>query len=108
MSTTIREVFQGNVVRFLQETLFIDLQLVEELHQQFCRLSGTEKEIMFILATRSQPLDYDQLTQEIGGSVIQALQRLQERSMIEKTTGGEFTLQPLVMKHVMRHEVKNR
>ncbi|WP_309236522.1 NB-ARC domain-containing protein [Microcoleus sp. FACHB-672] len=113
MSSTIKELFNGNVADFLKNTLFLgDIRYL--LDQQFVRLSDSEKEIMYWLAIEGNPLDITTLREESlfpvsPSELLTTLASLDRRSLIEKITEkGEtlFTLQPLIMKYVVSQFVE--
>jgi len=115
VSTTIEELFNGNVSEFLrQNTLVINNEFTDILDQQFKRLSDREKEIVYWLAIHRQPVLLSQLQSDILGSVkksdlIEGLQSLGRRSLLEKTTEPSevlFTLPPVVMKYVTNQFVE--
>ncbi|HEY9728314.1 MAG TPA: hypothetical protein V6D50_17825, partial [Chroococcales cyanobacterium] len=84
--------------------------------QHFTRLSALEKRIMYELAIHPAPLSISNLTENTsltGSEIIEALDSLERRCLIEKATptliekskvANEvlFTLQPVVMKYVKR------
>jgi hypothetical protein len=108
IATTIQDLFGGSVAEFLnQNTLFLgDFSYL--LHQQFQRLSDLEKDILFWLGTADQSATLAALRQGINtqapwSELLQALESLGRRSLIEKVKQGKetrFTLQPTVAKYV--------
>ncbi len=112
ITTTIQEIFNGNVAQFLeQSTLMIGDVLPNLLYQQFERLSALEMEIIYWLAIANVPIPLDELREYMqfsGASLSQllsALESLKRRSLLEEqpsTEGSEamFTLQPVIMKYI--------
>lgn len=107
----IKEVYHGNVVKYLQEsTLILGDVLTNFLSQQFERLSALEKDIVYWLAIASQPLSLSQLRDDLGVSVSkaelrEALLSLKGRSLVEKNLDGSecrFGLEPVVRKYAIR------
>ncbi len=107
----IQEFFGSSIAEFLdQSTVFVGDVVSEILGEQFARLSALEQDIMVWLAIACQPVSLLELKQDLWMSVslsslLQALQSLQRRSLIEKEQSAQsseaiFTLQPVVMKHV--------
>jgi hypothetical protein len=102
VSTTIRELFNGNVSEFLIQNTLVITGFTDILDQQFKRLSALEKQIVYWLAIHRQPVLLSQLQRDILGSVkksdlIEGLQSLGRRSLLEKTTEPSevlFTLPP--------------
>jgi hypothetical protein len=114
VSATIRELFNGNVSEFLRQNTLVITGFTDILDQQFKRLSGLEKQIVYWLAIHRQPVFLSQLQTDILGSVkksdlIEGLQSLGRRSLLEKTTEPSevlFTLPPVVMKYVTNQFVE--
>src|SRR5205807_5227116 len=82
------------------------------LDQQFGRLSGLEEEIMYWLAVEREPVSLNDLQANILHSVsrrglLEALDSLRRRSMIEISGTGRFTLQPVIMEYVTDKFVEN-
>ncbi len=111
VSKIVQEFFGGDVIQFMsQSTVFVTDVVTELLAQQIGRLSDLESEVMYWLAIACQPISLSELKTKLWRSVstaelLDALQSLQRRSLIEKDAtaeGGEalFTLQPVVMKFV--------
>lgn len=111
VSKIIQEFFGSSIAEFLdQSTVFVGDVVSEILHEQFGRLSSLEMSIMYWLAIACQPVSLLELKHDLWMSVslsdlLQALQSLQRRSLIEKEQSAQsneaiFTLQPVVMKHV--------
>ena len=111
---TIQELFNGNVSEFLKQTsLALGDVLRTLLYQQFERLSKLEKDVLYWLAIKHRPVSLDTLRMEMnlqasGSELIDALESLRWRSLIEKITEqGEvmFLLEPVVLKYVSRQFV---
>lgn len=111
ISTTIKEVFAGNVKEYLKEnTIVIGDKFLQILEQQFIRLGDLEKRIMYEMASYGEPISYVELQNNLSvtvpkSEIIKALQSLGWRSLIEKitqTTGTFFTLQPVIGKYIKR------
>ena len=111
---TIQELFNGNVSEFLKQTaLALGDVLRTLLYQQFERLSKLEKDVLYWLAIKHRPVSLSTLRAEMtmqasGSELIDALESLRWRSLIEKgSDNGEvmFLLEPVVMKYVNRQFV---
>ena len=111
---TIQELFNGNVSEFLKQTaLALGDVLRTLLYQQFERLSKLEKDVLYWLAIKHRPVSLSTLRAEMtmqasGSELIDALESLRWRSLIEKgSENGEvmFLLEPVVMKYVNRQFV---
>lgn len=127
-ANTIRDLFGGNISAFLAQTsLVIGDVLNSRLEQQFERLSGLEKSIMYWLAVSGQRLPgremslaelKKQMNATSRSDLVAALESLRRRSLIEKSTltstaepllsASEtilFSLEPVVMKYVAQQFV---
>lgn len=112
VATTIQELFAGNAAQFLEQGTIVFGDISDLLDQQFERLSDLEKQIMFWLAIQREWTTLAELQQDIvpaaaPRSLMEALESLQLRSLIEKadTVQGQpkrvsFTQQPVVMEYV--------
>ncbi|MBF2003212.1 MAG: hypothetical protein IGS38_21130, partial [Synechococcales cyanobacterium M58_A2018_015] len=104
VATTVQELFEGDVAQFLQQgaIAFGDINLL--LDEQFRRLSLLEKQIMYWLAMNREgmswmELQHDFVLKPLQSNLIDALQSLRRRSLVEKNA-AEFTLQNVVMEYV--------
>lgn len=107
VATTIHEVFNGNISEFLNQTMLgMGDILLNLLYSQFERLSQVEKDVIYWLALKRRPTNLADLRRDLSSSgteVINALESLRWRSLIEKSTETEqvcFLLEPVVMKYV--------
>lgn len=104
VTTTIQDVFDGDIVEFLNQGTAIFGDIRELLDRQFNRLSELEKGIMYWLAINRELISLSQLREDIVNVVplpklLEALESLLRRSLVEKST-ARFTLQPVVMEYV--------
>jgi len=108
---TIQELFNGNVSEFLKQTaLALGDVLRTLLYQQFERLSKLEKDVLYWLAIKHRPVSLATLRSQMnlqasGSELIDALESLRWRSLIEKITEQDevmFLLEPVVLKYVNR------
>ncbi len=104
----IQELFDGSLSEFLvmidQRRLIFD-ELCDLLDQQFNRLSDLEKEVMYRLAIKQEPISITELQANFLFPGLQpklpdALRSLLQRSLIEKTVTG-FTQQPMIKEYVL-------
>lgn len=103
VSTRIRDVFDGKISEFFDSTLvFREIRNLLDAH--FERLSDLEKEIMYRLAQKCQPVALRNLRKDLTVSgVTDAVDSLLRRSLIEKIAVQDetrFTLQSVVMEYV--------
>lgn len=115
VATTIQELFGGNVSEFLKENTIVFGDIGDILDEQFERLSTLEQEILYWLAIECKPVSLPKLREDILSPValpelIEALESLRRRSLIERTaTGGSalFTLQqPVVTEYITSQLIK--
>jgi WD40 repeat protein len=104
VSTSIRELFEGSISDFLEEDAIVFNGILSLLEQQFKRLSGLEKKVMYWLAINREPVVLYGLQEDIIPPVskpelLQALEFLLRRSLIERSALG-FTQQPVVMEYM--------
>lgn len=109
ISTTIQDLFGGNISSFLSQGKYVFGDLQDFLEQQFNRLSSLEKVVIYWLAINRVPISLLELLADITPSVspaqlLEATESLFRRCLIEKTQGTSdtplFTLQPVVMEYV--------
>jgi WD40 repeat protein/predicted XRE-type DNA-binding protein len=108
VATTIQELFAGDIAQFLEQGTVIFGDISNLLDQQFERLSDLEKQTMFWLAINREWVTLPELRDDIipavaVKSLLEALESLQLRSLIEKSTSTQlvsFTQQPVIMEYV--------
>ena len=105
VSESIQEVFQGNIARFLQEDVIAFGDINDLLDQQFQRLTAAEREIMLWLAIEREEVSLDALrgnpvSPVSPGVLLEALDSLRRRSLVEIRGESKFTLQPVIMEYV--------
>jgi hypothetical protein len=119
-ATTIQTLFNSNIMQFLSQTsLIVGDVLASRLDQQFNRLSDSERAILYWLVSAGQAVSLNELKSALlkmpCSQLVSALESLQRRSLLEKTSspatttstvnnGAEvagFTLEPIVMKYAM-------
>jgi DNA-binding SARP family transcriptional activator len=110
VSETIRELFLGNIDEFLSAETFLFDGIVNLLTQQFGRLSALEQEVMLWLAVEREPIEPDELQADLVQptakvALLEALQRLRQRSLVERTVTG-FTLQNVVLEYLTAYLVE--
>ena len=100
----IRKLFNGNIQEFLAQDSLVFGEIVQLLNKSFCRLSTLETEILYWLASESQPMSLSEIQAEIPFSIypvelIEALESLNQRSLIEVIQVEErsvFALAPMI------------
>ncbi len=104
VATTIQTLFDGDISRFLAQGTVIFGEIWELLDKQFYRLSIAEKQVMQWLAINREWLTLSQLQEDIVPTLshrelLEALESLQERSLIERHLDS-FSQQPVVMEYM--------
>jgi hypothetical protein len=104
VARTIEELFDRDIAAFLSDEslIFDDIRTV--LDQQFARLSPLEREILVWMAIEREAITVPVLAQNLvqapsRRALVEALQALQRRSLLEKIETG-FTLQNVVTEYL--------
>ena len=100
----IRELFNGNAREFLAQKSLVFGEIGRLISKSFDRLSALETEILYWLASESQPMSLPEIQDSIPLSLypvelIEALESLIQRSLIETTQIQQrsvFTLSPTI------------
>jgi WD40 repeat protein/transcriptional regulator with XRE-family HTH domain len=102
----IRDIFGGEIGEFLAERGAVIDDIYELIDSQFHRLSAEEQEIIYWLALACEPISLNELLKEKivrpvpKRILLNALNSLRRRSMIENSSGSLFSLQPVIMEYV--------
>jgi WD40 repeat protein len=107
VASSIRDFLDGNIAQFLeisQQIPFLFDDIRDLLDRQFQRLTTLEQQIMYWLAINREPVSWSELQADFVAKLpprelLESLNSLQRRSLIEKNAGG-FTQQPVVMEYV--------
>jgi len=104
VSTSIRDLFGGNIADFLEQGITVFNGVRNLLDQQFNRLSDLEKQIMYWLAINREPISSLELQEDIVTVVsrprlLEAIEFLRRRSLVERCSAG-FTQQTVVMDYI--------
>ncbi len=106
VANMIQDLFGGSVSEFLSyDTLFLgDLESL--LEQQCDRLFDSEKQVISWLASEVEPVEISKISANLElspSALLQAVQSLRRRLLIEKVKQGTqtlFTLQPVLMEYL--------
>ncbi|BAY76875.1 WD-repeat protein [Nostoc linckia NIES-25] len=103
-ATSIRDLYQGSITRFFTEGTTVFNGIGNLIEQQFQRLSALEQQVMYWLAIHRESISVAELQTNLATplskpKLIEVLESLSWRSLIENNTGG-FTQQPVVMEYV--------
>jgi WD40 repeat protein len=104
VATSIQDLFDGDIDEFLKQDTAIFNGIRRLLDQQFKRLSALEQTIMYWLAINREWTTIAELHEDImpavsKGKLLESLESLTWRSLIEKRSGS-YTQQPVVMEYV--------
>ena len=104
VSTSIQDLLDGKIGEFLLHDTFVFNGIRRLLEQQFERLSPLEQSIMYWLAINREGTTIAELQEDIvpgvsRGKLLEALEALWGRSLLEKQSGS-YTQQPVVMEYV--------
>ena len=104
VSTTIQDLFVGDVAEFLRQEKAVFGDIKDILEEQFERLSSLEREIMYWLAIAREPISWQVLQIDLvlrlsPIKLLEALESLSRRSLIAKNA-ARFTQQPVVTEYV--------
>ncbi len=110
VATSIQNLFDGAIEAFLLQDTFVFKGIRRLLDQQFERLSSLEKNIMYWLAINHKASVIAELEEDFvpvvsRGKLLEALESLWERSLLEAQS-GRYTLQPMVMEYVRAHLIE--
>ncbi|MCI0395810.1 MAG: NB-ARC domain-containing protein [Chloroflexi bacterium] len=105
VADTISEVFGSQIGTFLKTEGLGFPGLRQLLENQFQRSAPLEQEVLYWLAVERKPVTLDELHQDMvrpraRAALVQALQRLRRRALIERS-GDRFLLQNVVLEYVV-------
>lgn len=111
IATTIQNLFNGNIADFLNQQTLVFGNIRNLIHQQFERLSEVEKTVIYWLAIYRDAATFTELRNDIfppisPPNLIEAWESLEVRSLIEKASATQFSLQPVVMEYVTERLVE--
>lgn len=103
-ASSIQSLFAGNIADFLQQGVVVFNGIRHLLKTQVERLSEREQQVMYWLAINREPVSVSELQSDIvptlfNSALLEALESLKGRSLIERTAEG-FTLQPVIMEYM--------
>ncbi|WP_019506832.1 NB-ARC domain-containing protein [Pleurocapsa sp. PCC 7319] len=110
VATSIQDLFDGEIGEFLAQDTTVFNSIQKLLDQQFERLAPLEKTIMYWLAINREWTTIAELIEDIvptvsRGDLLEALESLIWRSLIEKQAGS-YTQQPVVMEYVTKRLIE--
>ncbi|BDA68189.1 hypothetical protein CAL7716_023550 [Calothrix sp. PCC 7716] len=104
VATAIQELFDGNVYEFLQQGTVVFGEIRAVLDEQFERLSHIEKQVMYWLALNRNFVSVRKLQKDIlprvpQRSILEAIELLQRRSLIERYS-STFSQSPVLIEYI--------
>ena len=102
VATLIQELGIGATELLIDDTILLPEDLKDVLQQQFDRTSELEKQVMSLLATENQPVNFAKLLQNrqiLSSDLLNALQSLSRRCWIEKQE-SLYTLSPVLKQYI--------
>ncbi|MEZ2300712.1 MAG: NB-ARC domain-containing protein [Microcoleus sp.] len=102
VATLMQELGISATDLLLDDTILLPEDLKDVLQQQFDRTSELEKQVLSLLATENQPVNFAKLLQngQISSSdLLNALQSLSRRCLIEKQA-SLYTLSPVLKQYI--------
>ncbi len=104
VAETIREVYHGSLVQFLEHGMPVFNGVQDVLNEQFERLAELEQAVMFWLAIEREATTQEGLMESLvpprtHQDLLEAVKSLRRRSMIESSRDG-FSLQNVIMEYV--------
>ncbi|WP_341736380.1 NB-ARC domain-containing protein [Microcoleus sp. CAWBG640] len=102
VATLIQELGIGATEVLIDDTILLPEDLKDVLQQQYDRTSELEKQVLSLLATENQPVNFAKLLQhgQISSSdLLNALQSLSRRCFIEKEA-SLYTLSPVLKQYI--------
>jgi WD40 repeat protein/tRNA isopentenyl-2-thiomethyl-A-37 hydroxylase MiaE len=111
ISKSIRNLFEGEIGKFLDENTLVLNGIPQLLDQQLSRLTLLEKTVINWLAINRVPTSASFLAKDIVPAVakeevLRVLDSLNWRSLVEVKSAGQFTLQPVIMEYVTNQIVE--
>jgi WD40 repeat protein/transcriptional regulator with XRE-family HTH domain len=105
ISTTIHDVFEGDITAFLEEGGTVVEDIEKLLDEQFDPLSEGEREVLFWLAIEREAVSLKDLREDYvhldsNKRLMEELWALRRKSLVESNGAKQFYLQPVIMEFV--------
>ena len=117
IAIAIQDLFDSDISEFISQGTSVFGDIRDLLSQQFNRLSTLETEVMYWLAINREPvslqaLKFDLISPVSSPKLLEVLESLLRRCLIEKSRDGKFrtskfTQQPVVMEYVTECLIEN-
>jgi hypothetical protein len=101
---TAATVFNGDIAAFLAQDVAVFGDIRRLLDEQIARLSAPERAVLRWLAKTREPVEFAALVTDLGpvvgrAAVVEAVEALARRSLLEPGGRGTLTLQPVVLEY---------
>jgi transcriptional regulator with XRE-family HTH domain len=101
---TVAEVFDGDIAAFLAQDVAVFGDIRHLLDEQVARLSVQEQAVLTWLAEERAPVGFAELVADLGpllgrAAVVEAVEALARRSLLEPKGRGAFSLQPVMVEY---------
>ncbi len=111
VSASIKLLFGGNISEFISQKVTVFSGVSDLLNEQFNQLSELEKIVMYWLAINREAVGVRELLDDITpqpilSKLVESLESLKWRSLVETVVGGLFTLQNVIMEYVTERLIK--
>lgn len=111
VATTIQDLFEGDVLEFLEQGPIVFGDIRHLLSQQLDRLSDLEKQVMYWLSVNRGWISLPELREKMVPPIsqlelLEALESLHRRSLIQRNL-TQFTQQSVVMEYMTEQMIKN-
>lgn len=105
VASSIQDLFDNQILAFLQEQAFVFDNIDELLDQHFERLTVQERDLLYWLAVERESLSRDALRANLvqvprTGVLLETLASLHRRSLIEMAGNQRYFLQPVILEYV--------
>jgi transcriptional regulator with XRE-family HTH domain len=110
---TAATVFDGDLAAFLAHSVAVFGEIRRLLDEQVARLSVQERAVLRWLAAEREPVGFAELVADLGpllgrAAVVEAVEALARRSLLDPGECGAFTLQPVVREYATTWLVERR
>lgn len=111
VSSSIQKLYGGNISVFLSDETIVFNGIQKLIDEQFNRLSNIEKTILYWLAINLEPVSLSELMEDIiphpsKPRLLESLEYLVGRSLVETDKQGNFTLQNVITEYLLEQLIE--
>lgn len=111
VSASIQKLYGGNISFFLSDETIVFNGIKKIIYEQFNRLSNIEKTILYWLGINLEPVSLSELKEDIiphpsKAKLLESLEYLVGRSLVETDKQGNFTLQNVITEYVLEQLIE--